>query len=108
MLEIAKSLGYICVERRGLEMDLAQHIFSRMTNRLGKAIYQVIEFGMSFPRHAAQMLFPSHLLHNEAAEVTAATMSWSSTTMAEASELMSDLLSRVSTCASGLTRAVQP
>ena len=61
VLQIAKALGYACMDVRGLEMDLAQQIFSRMTNRLGKAIFQVIEFAMSFPRQAALQLFPSDL-----------------------------------------------
>ena len=62
MFDLAAQLGYACQDRRGLDRDLAQQIYSRMTNRQGKAVKQIVMFPMSFPRDAARQLFPDRLL----------------------------------------------
>ena len=100
---LAKELGFACQDLRSLRRDFAQMLFSRMTNRLGKAVYQTISFTMSFPRTAAQSLFPSHLLTNQCEK----NLDWKASTLPEISELISDMLSELSPAASGLTRAVQ-
>ena len=105
MLALARSLGFVCQPRQGLEMDLGQQIFSRMTNRLGKAVSQCIDFTMSFPQEAAMLIFSTRLQQEE--EKTG-TMRWVSENLADAAELMGNLLSLVSPSASGLTRAICP
>lgn len=104
MLEYARQLGFVCQERRGLESDLAQQIYSRMSNRQGKTIKQQLFFTMSFPRQAAMELFPAKLRNDSNPEVRV----WESETMTKAAALMGDLLRSVTFLASGLTRAVQP
>ena len=104
MLALARELGYVCQSRKGLEMDLAQQIYARMTNREGKAIFQVIDFSISFPREAALQILPDSLRM----ESTASTMLWQSSTLEEAQTMIGELLSSVSNNASGLTRAVNP
>ena len=104
MMALAKTLGFVCEERRKLEVDLAQQIFTRMTNRQGKAIYQMIMFNLSFPRQAAIQIFTEQLTTDSQ---EGATMTWTSKTMTEASALIGNLLGMVSRHAVGLTRALQ-
>ena len=104
LFALAKELGFAIQDLRSLRRDFAQMLFSRMTNRLGKAVYQTVSFTMSFPRTAAQSLFPSHLLTNQCEK----NLDWRASTLPEISELISDMLSELSPAASGLTRAVQP
>ena len=104
MLHLAKELGYVCQDRRKLEKDLAQHILARMTNRLGKAVYQTIIFTMAYPRDAAVQLFPANLTADSTSSMA---MAWESSTMEEAAALIGNLLNTVSPMASGLTRALK-
>ena len=91
MLSLATSLGFVCQERRGLELHLAQQIFSRMTQRAGKSIFQIIDFSLSFPRHAAMEIFPAHLQTKESERI----IRWGSDSMACAVALMCGLLERI-------------
>ena len=104
MLSLATSLGYVCQPCQGLKMDLAQQIYSRMTNRLGKSIFQVIDFNISFPRQAALQLFPDSLQET----CNEKSITWRTSTILDALALMGDLLASVSRFAAGLTRAVTP
>ena len=79
-------------------------LFSRLTNRLGKAVYQTVSVVMSMPRMAAEQLFPSSLLTINDQK----NLSWEASTMASISELLGDMLTEISPMAHGLTRAVQP
>ena len=87
MFQLASSLGYVCQRLQGLEMNLAEQIYARMTNRQGKAVMQHIIFTMAYPYHAT-LNFPTSLLEEEGD-----TRTWRSETLTQAASLLSDLLS---------------
>ena len=106
MLVLAKMLGYACVNIQGVQRDFAQQIFARMTNRLGKAVYQTISFTMSMPRSALEQILPLELATHNSATV----IDWEAKSLEEVRTMMgcTNLLSSISNAAAGLTRAVQP
>ena len=104
LFALAKSLGFACQNIQGLRRDFAQMLFSRLTNRLGKAVYQTVYLVMSMPRMAAEQMFPSSLLTTNDRK----NLSWEATTMASTSELLGDMLDMISPMSYGVTRAVQP
>ena len=103
MLLTARSLGYVCQRGIGVQMDLAEQIYSRMTNRQGKDIYQQVIFSMPLAREAATLLFPAHMMKEEQ-EV----LFWTSENLQDARVLIAHLLSCISNNTNGLTRAIQP
>ena len=104
LLALARQLGFAVVDIRALRRDFAQQLFSRMTNRLGKSVYQTISFCISMPRHAAEQIFPASLLVGQ----TKNSLDWVASSQQEIRLLIGDLLSSISPAAAGLTRAVQP
>ena len=105
LMVLARELGYVVQRRQSLEMDLGQQIYSRMTNREGKAIFQVIVFSMSFPRQAAIQMFPDRL---QLGSEEQGAISWHSESLEDARALIGNLLENISFRAYGLTRAVCP
>ena len=105
MLHLARKMGYVCQRMDGIRADIGQAIYSRMSNRVGKAIYQQICIAMPCPRDAAEQLFSPNLKTDSQ---SAARVEWRASTMAEARELIGNLLSGITDSASCLTRAVQP
>ena len=106
MLHLAQELGYVCYPLRQLKADISQQLYCRMTNRLGKAVYQTIQFNLSCPKAAAMALFrhaTNLLVHEEEKS-----MSWEAESMEQLGLLVGDLLGSISPTAAGLTRAVQP
>ena len=104
MLLLAKELGYAFQPLVGIRRDFAQNLFSRMTNRLGKSIFQTITFSMSMPRHAAEQIFVAQLLTLTSHK----NLEWRANSMSDMSLLFGDLLDSLSFAAAGLTRACPP
>ena len=105
LFSLASSLGFTIQDLRGVKMDLAQHLYSRLTNRVGKAIHQSICFSLSLSMHAAQQIFPEQLITSK----DATQISWRANNLVEVRQLIGNLLSMVApSMAAGLTRAVRP
>ena len=87
MFAVAALLGLVCQDLRGIRADVGQQIFSRMTNRIGKSIYQVITLNCPCARDAAKQMFPESLMELN----TVSKVCWKATSMEQARLLIGSL-----------------
>lgn len=105
LLALASRYGYALQPTSDLKQELANSVLSKMIQRLGDQVYQVVSCCIPFPKQTAKEIFDPYFLTEESAN----RMTWTLSTCAAISSQLGPIFATQSVySAAGATRIFQP
>eukprot|EP00966_Prymnesium_polylepis_P113208 2618011-Prymnesium_polylepis.1 len=103
-MALAAQLGYVLTPLDSMVKELAHALLSRMTPRMGEAVYQSMDFSLpGFSRSTAERMLPPWLKTVD----TPSTATWAFASLTDLSDALGPMLLKSDSCTAGATKALK-